>query len=292
MVRRERRPFLIAVIVAALTLGFAGGCAKDLVTGKSTLNYYNLEQEPKLGKQVLLTQSKAIKQKGKKMDGSADAKEYERIKGIVARIAPHTHYPDFPYEVHLAAVDVPNAWCAPGGKMMVYTGLWDPKKGLVEKGNEEELAAVLAHEMAHANARHVTEAISQTMTMAIAGAAVQTAIAAGGSSQGANIFGEIFSDGMSLYIPSYSRKNEYEADRLGLLYMAKAGYDPQVAVRLWKKAAKHKKDMTTIFASHPSSGARARALQERLPAAMIIYEQAKAERSAAGSTKKSKSRKK
>lgn len=282
----------LPLLFVALLLFYTTGCAKDLVTGKSTLNYYDIKNEPKLGKQVLYTQSKAIKKKGKKMDMEADPEEYQRLKRIVARIAPHTHYPKFPYEVHLADVDIVNAWCAPGGKMMVYTGLWKPKKGLVQKGNEDELAAVLAHEIAHANARHVTEAISRTMTIAMAGAAVQTAIAAGGSSQGANLFGEVFSDGMSIYIPSYSRDNEYEADRVGLMYMAKAGYDPRAAVRLWRKAAKRKKDMTSIFASHPSSGARAKALERYLPAAIIVYEKSRAGMPEKRSIKKTKSRKK
>ncbi len=283
----SRKKVLLSAFILMSVLSF--GCAKDLVTGKSTLNYYNLEQEPKIGKQVLYTQSEAIKKKGKKMDREADAEEYERLRRIVADIAPHTHYPNFPYEVHLADVDIVNAWCAPGGKIMVYTGLWEPKKGLVKKGNDDELAAVLSHEIAHANARHVTEAISRTMTIAMAGAAVQTAIAAGGSSQGANVFGEIFADGMNLYIPSYSRGNEYEADRVGLIYMAEAGYDPRAAVRLWKEAARRKKDMTSIFASHPSSGARAKALEKVLPAAILIYEEKKAK---ARSAKETKARKK
>lgn len=253
----------------------AQGCAKDLVTGKSTLNYYDVNSEPKLGTQVLAVQSKEIKAKGKKMDAEADPVEYERLKRIVARLAAVSHYPNFPYEVHLADVDVVNAWCAPGGKIMVYTGLWDPQKGLVQKGNDDELAAVLSHEIAHANARHVTEAISGTMTMAMVGVAVQTAIAAGGSTQGANMFGQIFSDGMNIYIPSYSRKNEFEADRIGLFYMAEAGYDPRAEVELWKKAATKKKDRTTIFASHPSSGARAQELEKLLPDAIAIYENKK-----------------
>lgn len=273
MVTTRQKTVLRTVLSLVLCAGiFSTGCAKDAITGKSTLNYYNLGQEPKLGSQVLYAQSKEIKKKGKKMDAQADPEEYARLVRIVKRIAPNTHYPNFPYEVHLADLDVVNAWCAPGGKIMVYTGLWAPKKGLVHKGDDNELAAVLAHEMAHANARHVTEAISRTMTIAVAGAAVQTAIAAGGSSQGANLFGQVFSDGMNLYLPSYSRGNEFEADKLGLIYMAKSGYDPRAAVRLWKAAAKRRKDRTSIFASHPSSGARAKALEEILPQAIAIYE--------------------
>lgn len=253
------------------------GCAKDIVTGKTTLNYYSIGQEPKIGSNVLFTQSKEIKSKGKKMDADADPVEYARIKRIVADIARVSHHPGFPYEAHLADVDVVNAWCAPGGKIMVYTGLWDPKKGLVEKGNDNQLAAVLAHEIAHATARHVTESISRNMTIAVAGAAVQTGIAAGGSAQEADLFGEVFSSGLNIFIPSYSRKNESEADRIGLFYMAEAGYDPRAAVELWKKASKMKKDKTSIYASHPASGARAAALEKLLPEAIALYDKAMAE---------------
>jgi solute:Na+ symporter, SSS family len=266
----------IALALCLSVAPFFAGCAKDLVTGKTTLNYFSLESEPQLGSQVLAAQKKSFVGKGKKMDAEADPVEYERLKRIVARLGAVSHYPGFPYEVHLADVDVVNAWCAPGGKVMVYTGLWNPKKGLVEKGNDDQLAAVLSHEIAHANARHITKAISREMTLATVGAVVQTAIAAGGSVEGANVFGDVFMSGMDLYIPSYSRKNELEADRLGLFYMAKAGYDPRAAVELWKKAAKRKKERATIFASHPVSGARARALEQYLPQAMVLYEEARA----------------
>ncbi len=264
---------LVTILVFIIGLGTAG-CAKDLVTGKSTLNYFNVKKEAGFGQKVLLAQSNALKKKKKKMDAEADPVEYKRLQKIVAKLGPQTHFPDFPYEVHLADVDVVNAWCAPGGKMMVYTGLWNSKKGLVEKGNEDQLAAVMAHEMAHANARHVTETLSRNMTIMILGAAASTAIHYGGAPQGANVFGEIFNQGMSLFVPSYSRKNEYEADRLGLMYMAKAGYDPREAVKLWRKAAKRKKDRTSIYASHPSTGSRAKTLERLLPEAMGHYEAA------------------
>jgi len=265
------------ILTFVIALSFVGviGCAKDLVTGKKTLNYYSLKGESKLGSQVLHAQMKAAKRKKKKMDAEADPVEYKRLKKIVKNLKPVMHHPTFPYEVHLMEIDVPNAWCAPGGKMMVYTGLWDPKKGLVEKGNEDQLAAVMAHEMAHANARHVTEAISKLMTIMVAGTAAQSAIGAG-TQQGANIFGEVFVRGMNVYVPFYSRGNEYEADRLGLIYMAKAGYDPREAVKLWKKAAKKKKIPHTIYASHPSSGARARHIEKFLPDAMNAFNEAKA----------------
>lgn len=268
---------LIKILLVIFVTLMIPSCAKDLVTGKSSLNYYNVSSEPKLGNEVLHAQLQAAKDNEKKTDAAADPEQYERLKKIVDRLAKVAHHP-FPYEVHLVESDTVNAWCAPGGKMMVYTGLWDPKKGLVKKDNDDQLAAVIAHEMAHANARHVTEAMSTNMTISIAGAAVQTAIYAGGAVQGANLFGTVFSNGMNVFVPSYSRKNEFEADEIGLMYMAKAGYDPREAVALWKEAAKKQKgDATSIYASHPSSGARAQKLEQMLPTLMPIYEQSKEE---------------
>jgi len=273
----KRGKFLLVAAIL-LSAALSSGCAKDLVTGKTTLNYFGLDQEGKLGSQVLTAQLQELGKKEKKVNVAAGGKNYELLQRIVNDITSVSHHPDFPYEVHLADVDVVNAWCAPGGKMMVYTGLWDPKKGLVHEGNADELAAVLAHEIAHANARHVTESLSRNMTIMMVGTAVQTAISAGGSSAGADLFGQVFAGGMNLYVPSYSRKNEYEADKLGLTYMAKAGYDPRVAVELWKRAARRKKDRTNIYASHPASGERAKVLEEALPEAMKLYEEALAKK--------------
>lgn len=274
MRNRQLKRIFCLCLTASFLAGFTG-CAKDVITGKTTLNYYSLESEPKLGKQVLDAQGKALKAKKKELDSQKNKAELERLQRIVAKIGAVSHYPQFPYEVHLADIDVVNAWCAPGGKIMVFEGLWDPKKGLVEKGNEDQLAAVLAHEIAHANARHVTETLSTNLTIMMVGVAVSTAIAAGGYQEGSNLFGEIFSQGMNIFVPSYSRKNEYEADTIGLIYMAKAGYDPREAVKLWETAAKKKKDYASIYSSHPSSGARAKHLKELLPRAMKYYEASK-----------------
>ena len=159
--------------------------------------------------------------------------------------------------------------------MMVYEGLWDPKKGLIKKGDPDELAAVMAHEMAHANARHVTEAISRNMTIASVGSVAGSAISAH-SGIGGNIFNEIFTQGFNIFVPTYSRSNEFEADRVGLIYMSKAGYDPRAAVRVWKRAAKKRGDKTSIYASHPSNGERAKELEKLLPEVMEYYREAKA----------------
>ncbi len=248
------------------------GCGKDYVTGKSSYNWFSLDTDVKLGSQVLQAQEGSFKKENISIDSEKNRDMLLRIKKIVERVRKVSHIPDLPYEVHLADAPVVNAWAAPGGKMMVYEGLWDPEKGLVKKDSDEELAAVLSHEIAHCTARHVTEAISQQVTIGLVGVAVSSAIAGAGSAAGANLFDQVFTQGMNIYVPSYSRKNEAEADKIGLFYMAKAGYDPRAAVELWKRAAEKKGDSTSIYASHPSNGERAKALEKYLPQAMEIYE--------------------
>lgn len=263
------------ILLLLLAAPFLWTCSKDPITGKSTLNYFSLGSDVKLGQQVMQAQTQDLVKNSKKMDEEADAVEYQRVRRIVKRVTAVSHIPNFPYEPHLAEVDIVNAWCAPGGKIMVYTGLWDKEKGLVQKGDEDELAAVLGHEIAHATARHVTERLSRVMTLQIAGAVASSAIAKAGSPAGSDLFEEIFSQGMNVYVPSYSRSSESEADRLGFFYMAQAGYNPEAAVRLWERAAQKRGDKTSIYASHPSSGARAKALKALLPEAMKIYQEAK-----------------
>lgn len=263
--------FLLAVISA--------GCAKDLISGKSTYNLYSLDSESQIGSYVMKMQLKSLKENKKEYDSKRNTDQLELINKIVKDIVAVSHYPNFPYEVHVADVPVVNAWCAPGGKIMVYEGLWDPKKGLIQKGNRHELAAVLSHEIAHATARHVTEAVSRNVTIMAVGQVASSVIGAS-SVEGANLFQQIFSQGFNIFIPSYSRKNELEADKIGLIYMAKAGYDPRAAVAVWKRAAKKRGDETSIYATHPTSGIRAKTLEKYLPEALQYYEQAKLDREA------------
>jgi len=260
------------VVFFLFLLSFSA-CGKDYVTGKTSYNWFSLDTDVKLGAQVLQAQQAGFARQNVPVD--KDQEMTSRVRTIVGRITRVSHIPNLPYEAHVAEAPVVNAWAAPGGKIMVYEGLWDPQKGLVRKESDDEIAAVLSHEIAHCTARHVTKSLSQQMTFSLVGLAVSSAIAGAGSYQGANLFGEVFSQGMNIYIPSYSRKNESEADKIGLFYMARAGYDPRAAVEVWKRAYQRKGDQTSIYASHPSSGERAKALEKYLPQALEVYEQSK-----------------
>jgi metalloendopeptidase OMA1, mitochondrial len=272
--KTQRRWFFLILATVGLLLPVA--CGKDYITGKGSYNWFGLNQDIRLGKEVLHEQlaafQKGEKYKGKVVTVDTDKEQLQRIQTVVGKIAKVSHLPNLPYEVHLAEIPVVNAWCAPGGQIMVYSGLWDPKDGLIAKDNDAELAAVLSHEIAHATARHVTEMLSTNLTIMLAGTVAQSAIGAAGSQMGSNLFGSFFSYGYNIFAPTYSRKNELEADRIGLFYMAKAGYDPKVAIEVWQRAAKKKGDFTTIYASHPGSGERAKALEAYLPLAEKIYQ--------------------
>ncbi len=263
--------FIAGAAVLALMSSFAG-CAKDLVTGKKAYNWFSIGEDIKLGDQVINEQLSDLKRQGKKVDAEADPEIYERVRKITEKIGAISHYPTFPFVAHVADVDVVNAWCAPGGKVMVYKGLFDAKKGLVTKSSDDELAAVLGHEIAHATARHVSESLSRNFTIMAVGQIALSAISASGSGTIQNAFNRAIVDGLNLYLPFYSRGNEAEADKIGILYMAKAGYNPRAAVDLWYRACKTKGDSFSLYASHPSNCQRAKDLEALLPAALQEYQ--------------------
>jgi metalloendopeptidase OMA1, mitochondrial len=271
---KERNVKFFAPMAVVLCV-ILSGCAKDLVTGKKTYNWFAIGEDVKLGEEVMSEQMAALKDKNKKTDADADSAMYEKVKRVTARIGAVSHYPAFPYQAHYADVDIVNAWCAPGGKVMVYSGLFDPKKGLVKKDSEDELAAVLGHEIAHANARHVSEALSRNFTIMAVGQIAVSAISTTGAGALQNAFNRAIVEGVNLYIPYYSRSNEAEADRIGIMYMAKAGYNPKAAVDLWYRACKTKGDTYSLYASHPSDCQRAKDLEALLPSALAEYQKTK-----------------
>ncbi|QQR80809.1 MAG: M48 family metallopeptidase [Deltaproteobacteria bacterium] len=255
--------FIIIFMMAA--------CSKDPITGKTTYNWYGIEKDPQFGEEVIAGQLSELRKKNAKVDEAADPVMTRKIREMTRRIAAVSHYPNFPFEAHYADVDIVNAWCAPGGKVMVYSGLFDPQKGLVKKSSDDELAAVLGHEIAHATARHVTKAMSRNMTLMAVGQVAVSAIGASGAGLVQDAFNQAIVSGINLYIPAYSRSNEAEADRIGIMYAAKAGYNPQAAVDLWYRACQKKGNNADLYASHPSNCDRAKSLEALLPEAMSAY---------------------
>jgi predicted Zn-dependent protease len=158
-----------------------------------------------------------------------------------------------------------NAWCMPGGKVVVYSGL------LPVTQNETALAVVMGHEIAHAIARHGNERMSQQLVVQVGAAAVSTAVS-GQSKAAQDVFNQSYGVATGLGVLAYSRKHELEADKLGLVFMAMAGYNPTEAVVFWERMAKESKGGNmAILSTHPSDETRIAEIKKFLPKAMKYY---------------------
>ncbi|MBX7148781.1 M48 family metallopeptidase [bacterium] len=226
-------------------------------------NLYAVDTDIKIGEMVQEQQMKEFKRKKVAIDPPEYAAVKTRIENIVKKIATVSDKPNFPYEVHIYdKPDVVNAYCLPGGKIGVFTGLFSKDKGLINPANDDELAAVLGHEIAHATQRHVTRRASTMQSFGILGAIASVAVGQTVGGEWQQGFDQMVSLGVNLTMPSYSRKFEREADQVGFYYMTKAGYKPEAAIDVWKRAASRKdgKDYN-FFSSHPSNGERASNLE-------------------------------
>lgn len=200
-----------------------------------------------------------------------DAQQLARVRTISQRLIAQAPVfrPDaanWKWEVHVLSSKEVNAWCMPGGKIAVYTGL-------ISKINptDAELAAVLGHEIAHALREHARERVSQQMATNI-GLSVLSVVT--GSRAASDLGGELTS--VMFTLPN-SRTHESEADRMGVELAARAGYDPRAAVTLWQKmgAAEQGSAPPEILSTHPSAASRISDLQAASQQVMPLYEQSK-----------------
>lgn len=199
-----------------------------------------------------------------------DKADYDRVQRISQRLIPQTKAfrPDaagWKWEVNVQTSEDVNAYCMPGGKIMVYTGLID-----VVKPTDAELAAVIGHEIAHALREHSRERLSRAYAeqMVLAGVAVAT----GAEQSTMQLASQI--SAVTFTLP-HSREQEAEADRIGLELMARAGYDPNAAVTLWQKMSKAGGGGPPEFMStHPSGESRIRDLEKNVPRVLPLYQAA------------------
>ncbi len=173
----------------------------------------------------------------------------------------------YAWEFNLVQDNQINAWCMPGGKIVVYEGL------LPVTQDEASLAIVMGHEIAHAVARHSAERLSNAYKEQYGAAALSALLSGAGVSSGwQQLIGIVQQYGGKILVSGFSRKQESEADHIGLIFAAMAGYDPQVAVNFWQRmSAATGGGSNSIFSDHPSDATRIQQIQEWLPEAKKYY---------------------
>ena len=211
---------------------------------------------------------------------STDAAKTAMVKRVGTRLASavetylknngmSSEIKNFSWEFNLVQNKEANAFCMPGGKIVVYEGL------LPYTQTEAALAIVLGHEIAHAVAKHSAEQMSKQIRQQygtqIGGALLGSVV----GSDVANIATAIAQQGFSFANLKYSRDNESEADHIGLIFAAMAGYDPEEAIPFWKRMASgSSSNQSDIFSDHPSDASRIAALQKEMPEALKYYKAA------------------
>lgn len=271
---------LVRPLFAAAGLALASGCATtDFVTGKDVQNMYSIDEEIQLGREFYVETVKELKKEKAPID--QDPARVAFVRDVTAHIVAVADATNLPYKATFVGdPDFVNAYALPGGNIFVFEGLWNPKEGLVQ--TEAELAAVVAHEIAHVNCRHSTEAMTREMlpNLLLAGAAIWAEIEDEEEAQ--LILGGAMLAYNGLVVTKYSRVDELEADRVGMMYMAKAGYDPAAAPRVWERLAgatdSQLEKTLSIFSTHPRDYLRAQELRKHLPEAQALYEAAPVKR--------------
>lgn len=262
--KKLRFGIVVAIAIALLS------CSTVPLTGRRQLNVVSdaeINQSAAASYRQLLSDPKTYV-----IQGTPEAQRVTRIGSRLAtaiqRYLEQNGYGNrynFDWQFSLIQSKEVNAWCMPGGKVAVYTGI------LPYTVDDAGLATVLSHEIAHAIAHHSAERISQQHVAQGVGTALGVA-SNNSSSATVGIINQLYGVGGSLVLLKYSRNQESEADRLGMTFMAMAGYDPHQAVAFWRRMAATDKSGTPEFLStHPSDEARVAELQRRLPEAMKSY---------------------
>lgn len=263
----------MVLVVAGLGLMAIGGCETNPYTGRSQLLMSSVSEEAQMGAQAY----EQVKS-DPKMRPSQDPREIEPVKRVAARIveaAKRSKYAEvaqqFQWEVTVIKDDkTANAFALPGGKMAVYTGIFPMAK------TEAGLAAVMGHEVVHALARHGAERMSQGQ---LTNAGLQVVGAAAGAAGGGGMLGQAAMAALGVgaqvgVLLPFSRKHESEADYVGILLAADAGYDPRESIALWERMGQMSGGgaPSEFMSTHPNHETRIAQLKKWMPEAMAIYQ--------------------
>ena len=257
------KQIIVAIILALLFIG----CTKAPITGRNQFIMVSPQEELALGfesaKQVLQTQKV-----------STDPQKNAMVKRIGQRIAQTTetlHKVNYQWEFFVIDNDEEaNAFCLPGGKVFVYTGLFK------YVANDDELAAVMGHEIAHALARHGAERMSAGQAQQIGGQLLGAVMQSRGNSANTAMVMQAFGIGSQLGVMlPHSRTQEYEADHIGLVLAAKSGYNPRSALSFWEKFGASGETPPEYMSTHPAPANRIAQIKALLPKTIPMYEAAK-----------------
>jgi predicted Zn-dependent protease len=266
---------ILTVIPAVLAALAMAGCETVKTTQSGTVGVERqqsmLVSSSEVNQAASQQYSKTIGEAQKKNQLDRNPAEVERVRTVAKRLIAQTgtfrnDAPGWKWEVHVITSDQLNAWCMPGGKIAVYTALME-KLQLTD----DELAAVMGHEIAHALREHGRERVSQEMAtgmvLGIAGAALGLGQTGG---QLADMVAQV-----TFTLPN-SRLHEQEADRIGVELAARAGYDPRSAVKVWQKMAQTGgSSPPQILSTHPSPESRITDLEDYSQRVMPLYEAAR-----------------
>jgi predicted Zn-dependent protease len=259
----------ILLTVTAITLFIS--CQKVPITGRRQVNLIPESElmnmsltsyKDFLSKNPALPESDPNTSLVKKVGGniSRAVEAFMRGKKLSSRIS------GYKWEFNCVNNAEKNAWCMPGGKVVVYSGL------LPVTQTETALACVMGHEVAHAVARHGNERMSQALLVEAGGLALQVALAEKPQLT-RDLFYQSYGIGSQLGMLKYSRVHESEADKMGLVFMAMAGYDPSEAIPFWERMAKESGGNAPIelLSTHPSDATRIADIKKFLPTALKYY---------------------
>lgn len=262
--------FLLGTILSLSLIVTMESCFKNPVTGRSSLNLVDDKTINNLSTQqytTFLAQNKPVK-------GTGDAEMVKRVGNKLA-VAINNYFAGkgqsgllsgYKWEFNLVNSPEANAWCMPGGKVVVYSGIMAVTK------TEAGLAVVMGHEIAHAIAKHGNERMSQGLVQQLGGVALSVAVSSKPAETQA-LYNSAYgvASNVAVILP-YSRKHESEADEMGLIFMAMAGYDPNEAVSFWQRmAALGGSKPPELLSTHPSDQTRINNLRNMVPKAMQYY---------------------
>jgi predicted Zn-dependent protease len=235
-------------------------CASAPYTGRRQLLFTSEGSETNMGYQ-------AFQQFKGQYKVSHDPELNAMVTRVGQRIAAAAKRPDYRWEFVVFENKDANAFCLPGGKVGIFTGILKYTK------DEAGMATVISHEVAHALARHAGERMSQAMLAQAGGIGLGAALGGLGATAGqAAMQGYSLGVQLGILLP-YSRTQEYEADRIGLILMAKAGYNPDEALDFWKRMSAKEKGgkLPQFLSTHPTNDNRLQEIQDFLPDARKFY---------------------